>query len=438
MAKTEALTDAFASADTSLWETADTPGAWNANITVTAGQLVSTCTSGYLGQIRSVAAYDLTDSYIECEIVSRPTTGGDNSTEMYFGARSTVDSTDEVRFIISGSSFLNWGQRLNNADVVGSTGSLAYNATNHKWLRIRHRGTKVYFEAGPDGRTWTILGSAALNAEIDLTSVKPYFMTGYWGTQAAPGTGVYDNFNLAPYAPDLLTADTGQASATSATITTTAAYPAGSSVIVVAAYRTGATVTNASFTCTATGLTFAQDVISVVASSNGLVIFSAHNIAALASGSTITVSGPTSTTKVAAVASNWTNLATTSTKDVSQVNPANAAAAVTAATYTSNASATTTQASDLAIGGVVLNIDVTGTITPTSLWATVGDIATAGGTNTTNARAYMQARVLTATGAQTSNPTGTSRAYRSGVVTYKVAAQGGGAVAPTNQFFAFF
>jgi hypothetical protein len=438
----ENFTDDFATKDTAKWIDGLTlTNTWDPTITVSGGTLNLACNSAYSAQVYSAQGYDFTDSYIEWEVTAQPTTGGDGSTEFYMGFRQTSDHNNYCVFLLAGSGatgFLNW------KEIVGGTAiyqnGLNYSATNHRWLRVRHRGTKLYFEASPDGRTWTVLGSTTVNVGLDITSVQPHFMTGYWGTQATPGTGSVDNVNIAPFGPEMLTTDSNQASTTSTAITTTAPYPAGTSIIVVGAYRTGTTTTNASFTCTdSNSNTYAQNVISVVASSNGLVIFSTHNLAStLASGSTITVSGPTGVTKVAAIASNWQFLTTTSTLDKTVVNPANAAAALTATTYTSNATATTAQAAELAIGGVCLNIDTTGTVTPTSTWALTGDKASTGGTTTTNARAYMQHKVLTATAAITSNPTGSSLGYRSAAATFKTATQVTPATVPTYLFNHFF
>lgn len=429
MALAEVLKDDFANADTGKWQH-DGGGAWNAYETVTGGELVLTCRSQYDAHLESVDSFDLTNSYVAVEITGRPAQGGDNSTEMYFGINSAADNNDNATFILTGSGGWVAQVNVNGAEVGGTFGN--YNATNHRWLRIRHRAGKLFFEASPDGRTWAILSSVAKPAGLDITSCKPNFQCGYWGTQATPGTAKFDNFNITPYAPDIFMPDSASGT-TSAVITTTMAYPAGSRVLVASYHRLSTTTTSALFTCVdSAGNTYTKDLFSVTASGGGLVLYSAVLASDLASGATITVTAPTDTTKSAAISGFVTNLMP-SALDKTSFSPNNGQANSTSATYTSGTSAATTQASEIAIGLAGLNIDATGTITNSSGWAETKQANSTGGTNTTNARIYMQHKVLTATGTQLSNPTGTSRSVRGALATYKVQAQ-----QPPEKFLAFF
>lgn len=425
------LIDDFAAKNEAKWQHAG-GGAWNAYENISSGALALTCRTAYDAHLESVANYDMTNSAMVAEITSRPAQGGDNSTEMYFGFNNSVDDTDNATFILTGSGGWVIQVNVNNVEAYGAFGT--YSTTAHRWLRIRHRGTKLYFEGSPDGRTWAIMGSVAKPAGLDITSVKPQFQCGYYGTQATPGTAGFDNFNIAPYCADVLTCDTGQASANTCGITTTAEYPANTSIVVMVGTRNGNQTTTDYTVTDSAGNAYALDESTLLSAGTGWFMFSTHNIkSALASGSTITCTGSSAVNKIAAVAANVTNLLPSGAKDISKTSVATGAASGSNGTYSTGASSATTQAAEIVFGGAVLNIDATGTIANTTNWATTGQANTTGGTNTTNARAYMQHRVLTATGAQTSNPTGTSRAFRAGLVSYKIKPQ-----APADKFFAMF
>lgn len=73
--------------------------------------------------------------------------------------------------------------------------SIAYNATNHQWFRIREHAGTMYWDLSPDGSTWTNLASAADIPNINAMNVAA---TANGGSGPTQQTFAIDNFNLPP------------------------------------------------------------------------------------------------------------------------------------------------------------------------------------------------------------------------------------------------
>ena len=114
-----------------------------------------------------------------------------------------IDPSNYYRiYVESGSLFLQ--KRIGG--TKGMLLTLAYNATNHKFLRIRHDSASgnVVFETAPDSGggipgTWTVLYSELWNTtSVPLTAVQFELKAGTWQIEANPGgTIVFDNFKAA-------------------------------------------------------------------------------------------------------------------------------------------------------------------------------------------------------------------------------------------------
>jgi hypothetical protein len=183
------LTDDFATADTAKWQNTG-GGAWAAQVAVVSGRLNITVESTY-HSLESVNTYDLRNSSAAIQIIQRPTQGGDGSTEMGFGVR--LDAANNwFSAILNGSGNIVW--RTKFAGVAGTTGYTPYNATTMQWLRWRSDGTSVFLEAAPSANgPWTQLTSYPVT--FSIAALRPYVYAGYYGTQASPGTAIFDNFN---------------------------------------------------------------------------------------------------------------------------------------------------------------------------------------------------------------------------------------------------
>jgi hypothetical protein len=78
--------------------------------------------------------------------------------------------------------------------LTEEVGSVLYDPTLHRWLRIREVGGLVYWETSPDGELWIALGTKLRGFDV----TQQYVKFGVWsGAQiASPGFVVFDNFNV--------------------------------------------------------------------------------------------------------------------------------------------------------------------------------------------------------------------------------------------------
>lgn len=162
---TETLIDLFASADGAKWDYT-TPGA---DASVSAGELH--LNNG--AQLSSVDTYDLTASYALVKVVTASDYAALFLYSVARGPYFECDGSDLSAFTFPG----------------GQVATAAYNATSHRWWRIREAGGTVYWETSPDGSTWSAFGSTAF-------AVSNNEGVGLFGGTAT----VFDNFNNPPSA----------------------------------------------------------------------------------------------------------------------------------------------------------------------------------------------------------------------------------------------
>jgi hypothetical protein len=83
-----------------------------------------------------------------------------------------------------------------------STTSVAYNATQHRFWRIRHEfaGDLIVFETSADGQTWNV--GRTLTRQIAISSLRAEISAGTWQAIASPGMAIFDNFRLESNTPE--------------------------------------------------------------------------------------------------------------------------------------------------------------------------------------------------------------------------------------------
>lgn len=151
-----------------------------------------TATPGFSGY-ETPQIYSLLNRAVWVEMPTVPNTGGTgNETEagLEFRVGNVAEIPDALRFIWR-DGVLRMGQTVAGTETFGT---LTYNATTHRWLRIRHSGTAVFWDTSPDGSTWTNRRTAPLLLTITSGAVRLY--SGFSGTVAAPGFAEFDNVNL--------------------------------------------------------------------------------------------------------------------------------------------------------------------------------------------------------------------------------------------------
>lgn len=182
--KTETLSDAFTTADTAKW--ANIGGT---NPLVTGGHVELVPTTGY-PSFTSITDYSLTGSYAFIEVPQVPATG--NGTIQAWPLRLNFDGNNQLHWYYSGGQLL---AEYSIGGVFTTLATLTYNATTHRWLRVREVGGTVYWDTSPDGITWTQRASTTA-ITWSLNDLLVYVGVGYYGTEPAPGMLQVDNFNV--------------------------------------------------------------------------------------------------------------------------------------------------------------------------------------------------------------------------------------------------
>ncbi|MGB3829695.1 MAG: cell wall-binding repeat-containing protein, partial [Ornithinimicrobium sp.] len=141
---TATLMDAFdGPLQTSRW-----PGQYQYGTpTVPQGRLDIPLGPGFHG-VQSPKEYRLADSSIAVEQVRPPGLHSNSESEVAF----VQDERNSVALITVGNDT---GRARIRTGGVDHTVDFAYDRVTHRWLRIRQSGSRLAFEASPDGRTWS-------------------------------------------------------------------------------------------------------------------------------------------------------------------------------------------------------------------------------------------------------------------------------------------
>lgn len=131
--------------------------------------------------------YDLTESmcFVEIADVGNQTLENHEVSLIVF-----LDENYQFNFYVNEGMlgiFLNF-----NGTPVG-IGEIAYNATNHRWLRVRETDSTLYFDVSPDGIDWTTL--LTQGTYFNVTAVQLMLLAGAGAGDASGSYGVFDNFN---------------------------------------------------------------------------------------------------------------------------------------------------------------------------------------------------------------------------------------------------
>lgn len=234
----------------------------------------------------------------------------------------------------------------------------------------------------------------------------------------------------------------GAAAATQVTVTTTELWPSGSSIIVVSGFRPAGDTDSAHYSITdQSGNNYTRELFTMNTFNGGVAVYARHNIGAgIASGTNIVVKMSDTTSKMSAYVFCVTGLDYTGGSPLDKIafSPADGVNSPSAATYDSTATSTTATANEFLVGVLMMHInDSTGVVASTDFTALdSAGVASTGNAAGSNAATWVQTRSVTATGTYSSNPTGTTRNYRSGILTYKES--GGGGTPPAGNTSNFF
>ncbi len=177
MAKLHTLTDNFD--DNSL------SGSWTVGTGTWTEQNQRLEHSGALSldAMGTASTYDLDESSGFIELVSLP-----NPSEHLVLLNFNFSEEANANFTIDGGVLSLYSP--NDADTPIYT--TTYNATTHRWLRLRETGGTLYWDCSSDGKSWTNLDSEAYAGSTATTTVGIYVYS------AVEDTIIFDNFNVIP------------------------------------------------------------------------------------------------------------------------------------------------------------------------------------------------------------------------------------------------
>jgi hypothetical protein len=187
--KISTFTDNFATQDVSKW------AGWGSNASVSGGQLVLLTAASGSGIVTSVAVYDLTESAVYVQVVQF----GQAATTLYAPFRLT--STNGLNYVewarndSGGALYMSASVFINNSNIVSNF--YAYNSTSFAWLRIRHTANVIYFDASPDGVTWTNYMTWT-NTILDITQLELEVFGGASSGTITVNNTIWDNLNVPP------------------------------------------------------------------------------------------------------------------------------------------------------------------------------------------------------------------------------------------------
>jgi hypothetical protein len=177
------LVDNFSTNDLStVW------GNSGGTVAVSGGRCSIQADTAYDSWIQSTGVFSLVGSSFYAEMFPyiapsaqtglQPTQDKSNGPEMYYGG---------------GTLYAQLTQNFSSVTV----GSMAYNATNHAWWRIRESAGTIYWDASPDGSTWTNLWSSTYVQPVN--NMYGYAYGGDYGGGSDPtGTSYVAYVNTPP------------------------------------------------------------------------------------------------------------------------------------------------------------------------------------------------------------------------------------------------
>ena len=138
------------------------------------------------GGYTSSAAYDLTGSQVAMELVRAPRAA--EALEVYLTIERDAGNAASL-LVTSGLLFCSQKVAGTITDVV----TVPYDPAAHRWLRFRERAGTLFYEASPDGTSWTDV--AAVPVPFDVSAVKVDVAAGAYSPVPSPGVAVIDNVN---------------------------------------------------------------------------------------------------------------------------------------------------------------------------------------------------------------------------------------------------
>lgn len=165
------------------WSTLDAKWTDNANASVVGGRLRMAIPAPGTGDAHvstSSSKYDLTNSTLFVELSKRASDATGSQ-----GLIAVVSTSPNSQVFIGAEA----GKLLMRQVVAGTVSddnSLTFDPWAHRYLRLRHDGTSVYWETSTNGTAWTTRRTST--PALDLTSIT-VMLQGTWWTTPAGASG---------------------------------------------------------------------------------------------------------------------------------------------------------------------------------------------------------------------------------------------------------
>jgi hypothetical protein len=126
--------------------------------------------------------------------------------EQMFGFEGNANVGEALTLVFTGNgSGGKWQLRQGTTGGANTilVDNVAFNATNHFWVRIGHNDATdhVYVDAAPNSGgapgTWTNIIDIARPATLNVDCLRPFFAAGAFSSVASPGTAKWAGFNTA-------------------------------------------------------------------------------------------------------------------------------------------------------------------------------------------------------------------------------------------------
>jgi hypothetical protein len=134
----------------------------------------------------SLLGYDFTGARASIQVIQAASGAADTAFAL------ATDSNNWYRFIVEGGK-LYFQAKVNG---VKSSSAITYNATTHKFWRLRHEAVNntILWETSTDGTAWTLRNSVA--RQIPITALHVDIDSGTFQSVTTPGAAIFDNFKL--------------------------------------------------------------------------------------------------------------------------------------------------------------------------------------------------------------------------------------------------
>jgi hypothetical protein len=143
------------------------------------------------GVVNSVNTFDFTGSSIFSQLVD----AGNQSLASWQAqpVYISIDASNGVNWYVNAG--LIHAQKLVAGAFTDVLATTSYNAAIHKWFRIRHSGSTIFWDFSTDGRTWTNYTTLA-NPFGSITAVVPTVQAGTYNPEVSGTSMKVANFNF--------------------------------------------------------------------------------------------------------------------------------------------------------------------------------------------------------------------------------------------------